>query len=113
MVVSNGKAVGAATSVLGMAVCSVVAKVAVTGAVLGVRPEDCSITTAAKGALKGTVYTTELIGDHTLVTMKIVNDFLSVKAPKDYVARSGEVVGVTFAKSQLFVFDSIDGRRIR
>ena len=82
-------------------------------AVLGVRPEDCSITTAAKGALNGTVYTTELIGDHTLVTMKIMNDFLSVKAPKDYVARSGEVVGVSFAKSQLFVFDSIDGKRIR
>ena len=82
-------------------------------AVLGVRPEDCAITTAAKGALKGTVYTTELIGDHTLVTMKIGNDFLTVKAAKDYTARSGEVVGVAFATGQLFVFDSTDGKRIR
>ena len=82
-------------------------------AVLGVRPEDCSITTAAKGTLKGTVYTTELIGDHTLVTMKIANDFLTVKAAKDYTARSGEVVGVSFAKGQLFVFNSTDGKRIR
>ena len=82
-------------------------------AVLGVRPEDCSITSAAKGALKGTVYTTELIGDHTLVTIKIGSDFLTVKAAKDYTARSGEVVGVTFAKSQLFVFDSTNGKRIR
>ncbi len=82
-------------------------------AVLGVRPEDCSITIATKGALKGTVYTTELIGDHTLVTMKIANDFLAVKAAKDYMARPGEVVGVTFAKGQLFVFDSVDGKRIR
>ncbi len=82
-------------------------------AVLGVRPEDCSITSAAKGALKGTVYTTELIGDHTLVTMKIANDFLTVKAAKDYMATSGDVVGVSFAKDHLFVFDATDGRRIR
>ena len=82
-------------------------------AVLGFRPEDCHITTAAKGALKGKIYTTELIGDHTLVTMKVGSDFLSVKAPKDYTAKSDEVVGVMFAKEQLYVFDSTDGRRIR
>ena len=82
-------------------------------AVLGVRPEDCSITSVAKGALKGTVYTTELIGDHTLVTLKIGSDFLTVKAAKDYTARPGELVGVTFSKDQLYVFDAGDGKRIR
>ncbi len=85
----------------------------VANAVLGVRPEDCSITSPAKGALKGTVYTTELIGDHTLVTLKIGSDFLTVKAAKDYTARPGELVGVTFSKDQLYVFDSSDGNRIR
>jgi multiple sugar transport system ATP-binding protein len=82
-------------------------------AVLGVRPEDCSITSAAKGSIKGAVYTTELIGDHTLVTLKVGNDFLTVKAAKDYTARSGEIVGVTFAKDQLYVFDASDGKRLR
>ena len=85
----------------------------VDNAVLGVRPEDCSITSAAKGALKGTVYTTELIGDHTLVTLKIGADFLTVKAAKDYTARVGETVGVTFSKDHLYVFDASDGKRIR
>jgi multiple sugar transport system ATP-binding protein len=85
----------------------------VANAVLGVRPEDCSITSPAKGALKGTVYTTELIGDHTLVTLKIGSDFLTVKAAKDYTARPGELVGVTFSKDQLYVFDAGDGKRIR
>jgi multiple sugar transport system ATP-binding protein len=78
-----------------------------------VRPEDCSITSPAKGALKGTVYTTELIGDHTLVTLKIGSDFLTVKAAKDYTARPGELIGVTFSKDQLYVFDAGDGKRIR
>ena len=82
-------------------------------AVLGIRPEDCSITSAAKGSLKGTVYTTELIGDHTLVTLKVGSEFLVVKAVKDYTARSGDIVGVTFAKDQLYVFDASDGKRIR
>jgi multiple sugar transport system ATP-binding protein len=82
-------------------------------AVLGVRPEDCSITSPARGALKGTVYTTELIGDHTLVTLKIGSDFLTVKAAKDYTARPGELVGVTFSKDELYVFDAGDGKRIR
>jgi multiple sugar transport system ATP-binding protein len=92
-------------------VSSVKGKVA--NAVLGVRPEDCSITSPAKGALKGTVYTTELIGDHTLVTLKIGSDFLTVKAAKDYTARPGELIGVTFSKDQLYVFDAGDGKRIR
>jgi multiple sugar transport system ATP-binding protein len=82
-------------------------------AVLGVRPEDCSITSTAKGALKGTVYTTELIGDHTLVTLKIGSDFLTVKAAKDYTAHPGDLVGVAFSKEQLYVFDASDGKRIR
>jgi multiple sugar transport system ATP-binding protein len=85
----------------------------ISEAVLGVRPEDCSITSSAKGALKGVVYTTELIGDHTLVTLKIGADFLTVKAAKDYTAKSGELVGVAFSKDQLFVFDAADGKRIR
>ncbi|MEO6608885.1 MAG: ABC transporter ATP-binding protein [Aestuariivirga sp.] len=82
-------------------------------AVLGFRPEDCHITTAAKGALKGKIYTTELIGDHTLVTMKVGSDFLSVKAAKDYTAKPDEIVGVMVSKELLYVFDSTDGRRIR
>ena len=85
----------------------------VENAVLGIRPEDCTITSPAKGSLKGTVYTTELIGDHTLVTMKVGGDFLTVKAVKDYTAKSGELVGVAFAKDHIYIFDATDGKRIR
>jgi multiple sugar transport system ATP-binding protein len=82
-------------------------------AVLGVRPEDCAITTPAKGALKAEVYTTELIGDHTLVTAKIGSDMLTVKASKDYTASSGDKIGISFDKSRLYVFDADGGARVR
>jgi multiple sugar transport system ATP-binding protein len=85
----------------------------IANAVLGVRPEDCTITSPAKGALKAQVYTTELIGDHTLVTAKIGSDMLTVKASKDFTANSGDKIGISFDKSRLYVFDADGGGRIR
>ena len=82
-------------------------------AVLGVRPEDCSVIAPDNGVLNGAVYATELIGDHTLVTLKIVDDFLVVKAVKDFTARLNDPVGVSFAKSHLYVFDAASGARLR
>jgi multiple sugar transport system ATP-binding protein len=82
-------------------------------AVLGVRPEDCAVTTPSKGDLQAEVYTTELIGDHTLVTVKAGNDTLTVKAAKDFTAKSGERVGITLPKDKLFVFNATDGARVR
>jgi multiple sugar transport system ATP-binding protein len=85
----------------------------IAAAIMGVRPEDCSITSAAKGAIKGEVYATELIGDHTLVTLKVNGDFLAVKSAKDFVAKLGEVVGVSFAKESMYLFDAASGARVR
>jgi multiple sugar transport system ATP-binding protein len=82
-------------------------------AVLGVRPEDCAITSPAKGALKGEVFTTELIGDHTLVTLKLGQDFFVVKAAKDFTAQRGDAIGVTFSKTSSYVFESETGKRLR
>jgi multiple sugar transport system ATP-binding protein len=85
----------------------------IASAVLGFRPEDCAITAPAKGQLRAEVYTTELIGDHTLVTAKIGADMLTVKASKEYSAKSGEQIGISFDKSHLYVFDAADGSRVR
>jgi multiple sugar transport system ATP-binding protein len=85
----------------------------VDAAVLGVRPEDCAVTTPSKGDLQAEVYTTELIGDHTLVTVKAGSDTLTVKAAKDFTAKSGERVGIALPKDKLFVFNATDGARVR
>jgi multiple sugar transport system ATP-binding protein len=85
----------------------------ISSAVLGVRPEDCTITSPAKGALKAEVFTTELIGDHTLVTTKLGGDMLTVKASKDFTANSGDKIGIGFEKSRLYVFNAEGGARVR
>jgi len=82
-------------------------------AILGVRPEDCSVTTPAKGDVMGHIFTNELIGDHTLITVKTAKDTITVKAPKDYRGKTGDNIGVELAKSGLYIFNGDGGARIR
>ncbi len=112
MNIVNGALAGGAFLVQGEEIATPV-KGKIENAVLGVRPEDCSVTAIAKGDLKAEVYTTELIGDHTLVTVKTGAALLTVKAAKTFTARPGEKVGVTLPKDKLFVFNAADGVRAR
>jgi len=82
-------------------------------AVLGTRPEDCAVTPPSQGELQGEIYATELIGDHTLVTVKAGTDMLTIKAAKDFAAKVGERVGIGLARNRLFVFDGATGGRLR
>jgi len=82
-------------------------------AILGVRPEDCTIVEHDKGDLQGEIYANELIGDHTLVTVKVEHDFIAVKAPKQFAGRQGEHIGVSLTPSRSFVFDAESGLRVR
>ena len=82
-------------------------------ALLGFRPEDCSVVAPTKGVLKGKIYTTELIGDHTLVTVETGQDKLTVKAPKDFNGKQGEAIGVALSKGRLFIFEALTGQRVR
>jgi multiple sugar transport system ATP-binding protein len=82
-------------------------------AILGARPEDCSVTAPGQGNLAAEIYTVELIGDHTLVTVKAGQDMLTVKAPKDFTGATGENIGISFSKDRLFVFDAATGTRVR
>jgi multiple sugar transport system ATP-binding protein len=82
-------------------------------AILGVRPEDCSVAAPETGSLRGEIYTTELIGDHTLVTVDWGADKLVVKASKDFDGRLGDPIGVILPRDQLYLFDAETGARIR
>jgi multiple sugar transport system ATP-binding protein len=82
-------------------------------AILGVRPEDCGVVPAGQGSLGAEIYAVELIGDHTLVTVKAGQDMLTVKAPKDFAGSIGEKVGISLSKDRLFVFDAASGARVR
>ena len=82
-------------------------------AVLGVRPEDCSVAAPAKGDIKGEIYTTELIGDHTLVTVKAGSDMLTVKAAKDFTARRAKRLAWPSAPTACLCSMQSEGLRVR
>jgi multiple sugar transport system ATP-binding protein len=81
-------------------------------AVAGVRPEDCRVTEPAHGKIVGEVYTTELMGDHTLVTCRVGGATMTVKAEKTFNRRDGEAIGVDFADMAVHLFDKARGDRI-
>jgi multiple sugar transport system ATP-binding protein len=80
---------------------------------LGVRPEDCRITSPSEGRIAATIYANELIGDHTLVTAKIGADMLTIKAAKDFDAPVDSQIGITFTDDRVFLFDAKTGVRFR
>jgi multiple sugar transport system ATP-binding protein len=87
-----------------------VTKKAVTA---GLRPEDCSVTSRENGKIAGTVYATELIGDHTLVTCRFGSATATVKADKSVQHDMEEPIGLGFSEASVFLFDTETGERIR
>ncbi len=82
-------------------------------AVLGLRPEDGQIVSNGSGRLSAPVYSAELTGDHTLVTVALGEQMLTVKADKSFEAEIGTTVGVAFAPDHAFLFDAATEQRIR
>ena len=82
-------------------------------AVLGLRPEDCRIATKGAGVVKGEIYATELIGDHTLVTLRVGPAMVTVKAPKDFSGTVGAPLGIEADPGAAFLFDARTGARLR
>ena len=81
-------------------------------ATLGQRPEDMTITAPEKGDFRGEVFSAELLGDATLITVRLGADLIAIKADKDCPARMGDVVGVAFDSASLHLFDGATGERL-
>ena len=85
----------------------------VANAVIGLRAEDCRVVAPEDGAIRAKLFANELIGDHTLVTAKIGDDMISIKAPTDFEAGFDEAIGIAFETEKLYLFDKDTGTRIR
>jgi multiple sugar transport system ATP-binding protein len=72
--------------------------------VLGVRPEDVTITT---------VYALEPTGDMTLVMAKAGEQIIVAKGARDYRAEIGSPVNFTCARNHCYLFEGASGNRIR
>ena len=86
----------------------------VNGAVkLGFRAEDAFISANKVAELKGPVYSMELLGESTMVTVKSNNSLLNVKADKDYRIEIGKEVAISIPKEICHLFDANSSERIR
>jgi multiple sugar transport system ATP-binding protein len=81
--------------------------------ILGVRPEDCTLVDLSRAQLEGRIYSIELIGDHTLVTLKAGEQEVVVKAPNTFSAEMGSSIGLSFDTERVYLFRAASGERIR
>ena len=77
--------------------------------VLGFRAEDARISRSNKGNIQGQIYSIELLGDAIMVTLKIQENFISVKVSNDFEAKIGDNVNISISSSKCHVFNCETG----
>jgi multiple sugar transport system ATP-binding protein len=82
------------------------------GVVLGARPEGCRVVAPGEGDLAAEIFTTELVGDYTLVTANLDGERFQVKVPPDFEAAPGARIGIALPRSHLLLFDAESGARL-
>ena len=84
----------------------------VSGSVtLGFRAEDARVSDGNAQA-NSVVYSLELLGEATMVTMRAGGTILSVKSGKDYRIKIGEPVSATISADICHLFDRTSGERM-
>ena len=78
---------------------------------LGFRAEDASIVNEG-GDIHAAVYTMELLGDATMITVRLNGELVSVKAHKDYRVKIGDMVRISVPMDICHLFDIQTGARI-
>ena len=74
---------------------------------LGFRAEDASI--EKTGNFTGPIYSIELLGDSTIVTLNIKNNLLHIKTSNNFSSKIGEILSVKIPNSLCHFFDSKTG----
>ncbi len=82
-------------------------------ATLGYRAEDAALAPEGAGEITAPIYTLELLGDATMVTVRAGGALVSVKAPKDYRAGIGDPVTIRIPSEICHLFDAESGARLR
>ena len=79
---------------------------------LGFRAED-AMPTDGDGEITAPVYTVELLGDATMITVRLGDALVSVKAHKDFRVDIGQNVSVAVPTAICHLFDRTSGTRIQ
>lgn len=78
---------------------------------LGFRAEDASVVESG-GQITAPIYTMELLGDATMVSVRINGALISVKADKNYRAEIGDIVSISIPSDHCHLFEEDTGARI-
>jgi multiple sugar transport system ATP-binding protein len=81
--------------------------------VLGIRAEDLRVSTPDQAQIKGSVFSFELLGDATTVTLKLDAQFITAKADKDFRATLDEPACFAVNAEHCYLFDGQTQNRMR
>ncbi|TNC52874.1 ABC transporter ATP-binding protein [Rubellimicrobium rubrum] len=77
---------------------------------LGFRAEDATLT--SEGEIVAPAYTTELLGDATMITVRAGGALVAVKAHKEVRAQIGERIAINVPPAICHLFDPASGQRL-
>ncbi|MBU1305442.1 MAG: sn-glycerol-3-phosphate ABC transporter ATP-binding protein UgpC [Alphaproteobacteria bacterium] len=78
---------------------------------LGFRAEDATLA-AETGQIEAPTYSVELLGEATMISMRVAGELVSIKVGKDYRAEIGDLVRANIAPSICHLFDRSSGQRL-
>ncbi len=80
--------------------------------IMGIRAEDIHPTNRG-GSIKGSIYSVELLGESSLVTIKTEQTTVIARAAKDFNGAIGDQIACQVNEERLYYFDASSGKRIR
>ncbi len=81
--------------------------------VLGLRWEDIALAPLGSGHMDAEIYTVELIGDATQVTVNNGKQMVVIRADKNFKAAFGQRVAITARADRTYLFDKTSQARLR
>lgn len=80
---------------------------------LGFRAEDASVVNdSADTGIVAPIYAIELLGDATMISVKIDGNLISVKTEKTFRAEIGETIKMQIPQEQCHIFNTQTGKRL-
>ena len=79
---------------------------------LGFRAEDAALAEGGAGQISAPIYTIELLGDATMLTVRAGGQLVSVKAHKEFRAEIGDTISFAVPTAICHLFDKDSGARI-
>jgi multiple sugar transport system ATP-binding protein len=78
---------------------------------LGFRAEDASVV-GEGGQIGAQIYTVELLGEATMISMRVAGELVSIKTNKDYRAEIGDAARINVPAAVCHLFDRSTGKRL-